>query len=50
MTLSKVYKKAQLTQGYARRRRYSKMAVSRHLGYYRTGNSTIRSADPENLA
>jgi len=26
----------------------SKMAVSRHLGFYRTGNSTIRSADPEN--
>jgi len=25
------------------------MAVSRHLGYYRTGNSAIRSADPENL-
>ena len=24
------------------------MAVSRHLGYYRTGNSAIRSADPEN--
>jgi len=24
------------------------MAVSRHLGYDRTGNSTIRSADPEN--
>jgi len=24
------------------------MAISRHLGYYRTGNSTIRSADPEN--
>jgi len=24
------------------------MAVSRHLGYYRTGNSPIRSADPEN--
>jgi len=24
------------------------MAVSHHLGYYRTGNSTIRSADPEN--
>ena len=22
------------------------MAVSRHLGYYRTGNSAIRSADP----
>jgi len=26
----------------------SKMAISRHLGYYRTGNSAIRSADPEN--
>jgi len=25
------------------------MAVSRHLGFYRTGNSAIRSADPENL-
>ena len=24
------------------------MAVSRHLGYYRTANSAIRSADPEN--
>jgi len=24
------------------------MAVSSHLGYYRTGNSAIRSADPEN--
>jgi len=24
------------------------MAVSRHLGFYRTGNSTIRSADPQN--
>ena len=35
-------------KGYAPQRRYSKMAVSRHLGYYRTGNSTIRSADPEN--
>ena len=23
------------------------MAVSRHLGFYRTTNSTIRSADPE---
>jgi len=29
-------------------RRHSKMEVSRHLGYDRTGNSTIRSADPEN--
>jgi len=26
----------------------SKMAVSRHLGFYRTANSAIRSADPEN--
>ena len=25
-----------------------KMAVSRHLGFYRTVNSSIRSADPEN--
>jgi len=24
------------------------MVVSRHLGYYRTENSAIRSADPEN--
>ena len=24
------------------------MAVSRHLGYYRTANSAIRSSDPEN--
>jgi len=24
------------------------MAVSRHLGFYRTRNSAIRSADPEN--
>jgi len=35
-------------KGYARQRRHSKMAVSRHLGYYRTGNSAIRPADPEN--
>jgi len=27
---------------------HSKMAVSRHLGFYRTENSAIRSADPEN--
>ena len=25
------------------------MAVSRHLGFYRTGNSAMRSTDPENL-
>ena len=24
------------------------MAVSRNLGFYRTGNSAFRSADPEN--
>ena len=24
------------------------MAVSRHLGFYRTANNAIRSADPEN--
>jgi len=47
-------KKAQLTQGLRATAPsfqdggYSKMAVSRHLGYYRTGNSAIRSADPEN--
>jgi len=40
-------KKAQ-PKGYARQRHRSKMAVIRHLGYYRTGNSTMRSADPEN--
>ena len=28
--------------------RHTKMAVSSHLGFYRTGNSAIRSADPEN--
>ena len=28
----------------------SKMAVSRHLGFYRTANSDIRSADPENAS
>jgi len=42
-------KKAQLTHGLrAIARRHSKMALSRHLGYYRTANSAIRSADPEN--
>jgi len=28
--------------------RHSKMAVSRHLGFYGTANSVIRSADPKN--
>jgi len=49
--ISKPNKKAQLTQGlrtYARQRRHSKMAVSRHLGFYGTANSAIRSVDPEN--
>ena len=47
-------KKAQLTQGLRATAPSfqdggcSKMAVSRHLGYYRTGNSAIRSVDPEN--
>ena len=51
---TRVYKKAQLTQGlratahYARQRRNSKMAVSRHLGYYRNGNSAVQPADHEN--
>jgi len=39
-------------KGYARQRRHSKMAVakpvSRRLGFYRTGNNSIRSVDPEN--
>ena len=34
-------------KGYARQRRHSKTAVTRHLGFYRTANSAIRSADPE---
>ena len=33
-------------KGYARQRRHFKMAVRRHLGFYRTGNSAIWSADP----
>ena len=48
------YKKAQLMQGlHATAPSFqdvgcSKMAVSRHVGFYRTANSAIRSADPEN--
>ena len=34
-------------KGYTWECRHSKMAVSRHLLFYRTGNSTIRSADPK---
>ena len=34
-------------KGYARQRRHSKMAVSRQIGFYRTANSAVRSADPE---
>ena len=47
-------KKAQLTQGLRatppsfQDGGCSKMAVSRHLRYYRTENSAIRSADPQN--
>ena len=46
-------KKARLTQGLRATAPSfqdggcSKMAVTRHLGYYRTANSTIRSIDPE---
>jgi len=47
-------KKAQLTQGLRATAPSfqdggcSKMAVSRHLGYYRTRNSAFPSADPKN--
>ena len=34
--------------GNARQCRHSRMAVSCHLEFYRTGNSDTRSADPEN--
>jgi len=37
------------SNGYAGQRRNSKTAVNRHLGFYRTANSTIQSDDPENL-
>jgi len=46
LVISITNKKAQLT--HMRQRHHSKMAVSRHLGYYGTTNSTIRSIDPEN--
>ena len=29
---------------------HSKMTVSRHLGYYKTGNSAIQSANPETVS
>ena len=51
---AKTNKKAQLTQGLRatapsfQDRGCFKMAVSRHLGFYRTANSAIRSAEPEN--
>jgi len=40
-------RKPRWCKGNARQRHHSKMAVSRHIGFYRTGNSTIWS-DPEN--
>jgi len=44
-----INKKAQLTRVmHDRQCHHSKMAISRHLGFYQTGNSAIRSADPEN--
>ena len=41
-------KKAQLTQGLRATAHHSKMAVSRHLGFHRTANSAIWSANTEN--
>ena len=46
--LSMKYKKAQLTQGLCATAPSFQNGRQRHLGYYQTGNSTIRSADPEN--
>jgi len=43
-----ITRKPSWRKGYARQRHHSKMAVSRHLEFYRTANSAIRSADPEN--
>jgi len=48
VTSSNANKKAQLTQGLRATAHFSKVAVSRHLGYYQTANSAIRSTDPEN--
>jgi len=47
------HKKTQLTDARvtrAQQRRHSKMAVSRHLGFYQNGNSAVRSAIPKTLA
>ena len=46
--ISQQTRKPSWRKGYVRQRRHSKMAVRRHLGFYRTGNSAIRSADPKN--
>jgi len=35
-------------KGYTWQHHHSKMAASYHLGFFQTGNSAIRSADPEN--
>jgi len=48
MSYYKTTRKPSWRKGYARQRRHSKRAVSRHLGFYRTGNNAIPSADPEN--
>ena len=54
LTITACDKKAQLTPGLRataptfKDGGCSKIAISRHLGYYRTGNSAIRSTDPEN--
>ena len=46
--LATVTRKPSWYKGYVWQRHHSKMAVSRHLGFYRTASSAIRSANPEN--
>jgi len=47
-SLQHLTRKPRWRKGYARQRHHYKMAASRHLRYYQTANSTIRSTDPEN--
>ena len=48
LQIIQITRKPSWRKAYARQRRHSKMAVSRHLGFCRTANSAIRSANPEN--
>jgi len=48
LQIIQITRKRSWRKAYARQRRHSKMAVSRHLGFCRTANSAIRSANPEN--